>query len=191
MGRFVPQWRLREVRNIADALAYRAACCPVSRLLMLAEGKYLWPCAHIQLLVDPGLKVGEASSYVQVMQGARCVGTEFEVNLFEATIYFNGDLTSKKNWEKTTRSIVKELGWVIFFSPAARYQVLPRDEKRFLRVFVDAVLSGFQFKVDSTRPRFTLAKLRQIVEEELNPQAKEVLEYMPKLLRPYLGPDGW
>lgn len=56
---------------------------------------------------------------------------------------------------------------------------------------MDEVLKEHPFTLDSTRPRFTLAKLRQIVEEELSPQTKEVLTQMPKLLRPYLGPDGW
>ena len=191
MGQLVPEWRLREICNIADSLAYRAACCPVSRLLMIAEEKYLKPGAHIRLLIHPGLKVGEANTYIQRMQGAKCIDADYQVNLYEVTIYFNGDLSSKRNWEKTTRSIVKELGWAIFFSPAARWEVLARDQEAFLKRFVKAVLKEHPFSLHSTRPRFTLAKLRQIIEEELNPKTKEVLPHLPKLLQRYLGPDGW
>lgn len=191
MGKLVPEWRLREIRNIADTLAYHAACSPVSRLLMLAEEMYLKLGAHIRLLIHPGLKVGEASTYMQRLQGAKCIDADYQVTLTEITIYFNGDLSSKKNWEKTTRAIVKELGWVIFFSPAARWQVLARDKEAFLKAFVDAVLREQPFSFDAPRPRFTLAKLRQIVEDELNPKTKEVLPYLRKLLRRYLGADGW
>lgn len=191
MGKLVPEWRLREIRNIADTLAYHAACCPVSRLLTLAEEKYLKPGAHIRLLIHPGLKVGEANTYIQHLEGAKCVDAGYTANLFEVTIYFNGDLTSKTNWERTTRAIVKQLGWVIFFSPVARLQVLARDEEKFLKNFVDEVLEELPFKFDISRPRFTLAKLQAIVKDELNPKAREVLPHVPKLLRPYLGPDGW
>jgi hypothetical protein len=191
MGQLVPEWRLREIRNIADTLAYRAACCPVNRLLMLAEEKYLKPGAHIRLLINPRLKIGKAKTYIQHLKSAKCIDADYEVNLYEVTIHFNGDLSSKINWEKTTRAIVKELGWVIFFSPAARWQVLARNKKAFLESFVDAVLKEHPFTLAAIRPRFTLAKLRQIVEDELDPRAKEVLPHLAKLLRQYLGPYGW
>jgi len=191
MAKLVPEWRLREIRNIADALAYRAGCCPVSRFLMLAEEKYLKPNAHIRLIIHPGLEVGEATSYVQHLREAKNIDVGYSVDLFEVTICFNGDLTSKENWEKTTRGIVKELGRVIFFSPAARRVEVAVNEEAFLEDFLDEVLKEHPFTLDSTRPRFTLAKLREIVKEELNPKTREVLPHMAKLLQPYLGPDGW
>jgi len=194
MGKLVPEWRLREVRNIADALAFRAGCCPVSRFLMLAEKKYLEANAHIRLLVHPGLSVGEARTFIQKFKATN-IDAKYPVDLFEVTIYFNGDLTSKENWEKTSRDIVQQLGWVIFFSPAgspaARDIVEGADQEAFLEIFVDEVLKEHPFTLDTTRPRFTLAKLEQIVKEELHPKTEEVLQHMSKLLLPYLGPDGW
>ena len=84
-----------------------------------------------------------------------------------------------------------ELGKVIFFSEAAKTNVSVRNKKMFLDAFVNEVLENYTFSLDAQRPRFTLAKLRHIVDNDLHPSARMALPYLAKLLRPYLGPDGW
>lgn len=191
MIKSVPEWRLREIRNIADALAYRAASCPVNRFLMLAEEKYLKDGAHIRLRIHPNMKVGQADTYIQYLRGAEYGVGGYTADLFEVTIYFNGDLSTREKWEKTRIAIVRELGWVIFFSFAARRIEIGISEKVLLKIFVGEVKKKHPFTLDSTRPRFRLVKLQQIIQDELDPRAREFLSVMPKLLRPYLGPDGW
>lgn len=195
MGKLIPEWRLREIRNIADSIAFHSSNYPASILVNLAEEKYLKPSTHIRLFIHPGLKIGEALHYVQHFKKAKDVYAEYEVDVFQVTIYFNGDLTTVKGWKKTMRAVVRELGWVIFFSPAAKRPMVVRGEEEqveMVKIFTNKVLEGHLFAFSSSRPRFTLAKLREIVEKEFSTEAgKEILPYLAKFLRPYLGPDGW
>lgn len=191
MVKRVPEWRLMEIRNIAEVLAYSAARCEVNRFLVLAEEKYLKPNTRIRLRIHPGMKAGQVDSYVQCLKGAKYAVGSYPVDLYEVTIYFNGDLSTRKKWDGNRRAVVRELGGVIFFSSAANRIEIGVNEEAFLKVFVDAVMKEHPFTLGSARPRFRLVKLQQIVEEVLSPKAREVLSYVPKLLRPYLGPDGW
>jgi len=158
---------------------------------MLAEKKYLKLGAHIRLRIQAGLKDGEVKTYIQNFEKSECVDANYSVDLFKVTIFFNGDLSTREKWERTRRAIVRELGCVIFFSDAAKRQLISDNEEELLGLFVEAVIDVHPFNLDSTRPRFRLVKLQQIVEEIMNPKAREVLPYLPKLLRSYLGPDGW
>lgn len=195
MGKLISEWRLREIVNIADVMAFRAALCPVNRLLALSEEKYLKPGAHIRLFIHPGLKLGEATHYIQHLKEAKNVDGRFTVDLYEATIFFNGNLHNEATWKKTMRAIVQQLGAIIFFSPAAKRQVLVSDKQgqaKLIKVFVEEILKLHPFGLEDVRSKFTLAKLQRIIETEFDPEAKmELLPYLDKLLRRYLGPDGW
>ena len=189
----VPIWRLREIRNIADSISYRAALCPVARLAVVAEREYLKPTAHIRLFIDPKLKLGEASHYIQILRNATYGETPHSrVNLIEVTIYFNGDLTTRRKWRETSRAIVRELGKVIFFSNAAKKQVVENNEGKFVEDFVGYIMKKLPFVFDTTnRPRFMVAHLREIVNRYLHRKTREIVPNIQKLLNPYLGPDGW
>ncbi|MCK4291970.1 MAG: hypothetical protein KAY65_02140 [Planctomycetes bacterium] len=192
----VPVWRLREVRNIAESMAYRAGCCPVARLVNVAEREYLKPTAHIRLFIDPKLNVSHAYYYLQVLKNVQSEDDPgSKSDLIEVTICFNGDITTKYKWGKTARAIVTELGRVIFFSRAAKRRVLAEneeDEKKLIEYFVNCVLRKHPFAFDNTnRPRLMLAHLQEIVKRDMHKKTKEVLPHIQKLLMPYLGPDGW
>ena len=189
----IPVWRLREIRNIADSMVYRAACCPVGRLAIVAERGYLKPTAHIRLFIDPKLKVGGAYHYIQVLKNATYADDPTsKANLIEVTICFNGDLTTRGKWTKTMRGILREIGDIIFFSDAAKRPVVDQHHETLIDKFVKWVLKNHPFRVDTTnRPRLMLAHLQEIVRHDLYEQTREVLPHMQRLLMPYLGPDGW
>lgn len=192
----VSAWRLREIRNIADSMVNLAGCCPVGRLVISAEKKYLKSTAHIRLFIDPKLNVGEAYHYIQILKDAKYGDSPHsKVNLINVTIYFNSDTTTRYKWRKTARAIVRQLGLVIFFSSAVERQVIVESEEekeKLIEYFVNRVLRKLPFASENTnRPRLMLAHLQEIVKRDMHKGTKEVLPHMQKLLMPYLGPDGW
>jgi|GEM_PF-5608885 len=92
MSNSIPLWRLHEIRNIADTIAFRAAYCPVPAEAMALERKLLKPEAHVHLVVDSKLEPGEAIHYVQKRKGAVRVVDGKSVNLVQVIICFNADL---------------------------------------------------------------------------------------------------
>jgi len=190
---FIPLWRLREIRNIADSMVYRAALCPVGRLVIAAEKEYLRPNAHIRLLIDPTLPRGDAYHYIQILKNARYSSNPSEkADLIEVTICFNGDLRTKEIWKKTMRSTVKELGQIIFFSPAAKRILVSQDPEKLVSKFVNCVLKNHPFSFKSTtRPRLMLAHLLEIVKHDLSKETREILPHVRGLLMSFLWPDGW
>jgi hypothetical protein len=189
----VPVWRLREIRNIADTIAYRAALCPGARLAIVAEREFLKQTAHIRLFIDPKLKLGEAYHYIQILRNATYGDAPHsKVDLIEVTICFNGELTTRHKWRETSRAIVRELGKVIFFSKAAKRQVVVKNERKFIEDFVNYMTKKLPFAFDTTnRPRLMVAYLREIVNRYLHRKTREVVPHIQRLLAPYLGPDGW
>lgn len=196
MRKLVTAWRLREIRNMADSIAYRAAQSAIATLVVVAEKKHLKPTAHIRLFIDPKLNAGEAYHYIQICKNARYGDdlTSSKADLIEVTICFNGDLSSLEKRRKTNRAILKELGKVIFFSDAAKRKLAIRDsetENAIIKEFVDEIMKKHALIIESSRSRFTLAELDQIVKQNLHTQTRQVLRHMQKLLMPYIGPDGW
>jgi hypothetical protein len=188
----IPVWRLREIRNIADTMAYRAAHCPVGRLAMVAEKNYLKDNAHIRFLVDPKLKIDGAYHYIQILKNAEHGSMRYKTDLIKVTICFNGDLSTKSNWRKTSAAILTQLAQIIFFSEATKRLVVVADEQQFINDFVNYVLKKHPFKFDSTnRPRLMYAHLQEITKKDLHKKTKMVLRDMKRLLMIHLGPDGW
>lgn len=189
----IPVWRLRQIRNIADTVAYRAACCPFATVLMVTEAELLKPEAHIHLVINPSLEAGEAQNYIVFTDASHAL-SKSPVRLIRVIIYFSGDLTTKEGWEKAARAVAEQLAWVAFFSEAAKRQVLcatQAEQQQVVSAFVEVIMRERCFEFEATRPRFTLAKLRQIVRHDLHRAAKTVEPHVQSLLLPYLGPDGW
>jgi len=192
MDPLVSQWRLREIRNLADTIAFRAACCPLATVVTVAEAKYLKPEAHIRLVINPSLPPGEAGHYVQMLEGEDPESAG-PVTLIRVVIHFNADLTSKEGWKAGARAVSEELGQVVFFSEAARRPLVcpAADRRKVVAAFAEEILSRRMKEFEATRPRFSLAKLREIVRHDLHPASRELEPHLQKLLLAYLGPDGW
>jgi hypothetical protein len=68
----IPVWRLREIRNIADTITFRAACCPLAAVVLVTERRLLKPLAHIRMVINPSLKPSDTHFYIQQpRRGAR------------------------------------------------------------------------------------------------------------------------
>lgn len=193
MHSLVPLWRLREIRNAADTLAFRAACCPLAVVAIVSESKLLKPEAHIRLAVNPRLDLGEAISYVQKIK-VNNPNDNSQFTVYKATICFNGDLTTKAGWKEAAQAVARELAEVAFFTPAAKRQLVCRsaaEKNQVIKTFADAIVNARLSEFGIPRPRFSLAKLREIVTEDLRPAARELEPHIRRLLLPHLGPDGW
>jgi len=194
----IPLWRLREIRNIADTIAFRAAHCPVPAEAMALESKLLKPEAHIHLMIDPKLEHGEAIHYVQKRKGAVRIKDGASVDLVRVTICFNADLSTIAGWRKAARAVLEQLAWVGFFSEEAALRpcasTSDSEEEQMVDAFVDRTMERTDRQFGAARPRFTLARLNQLVEEadgftELLKQ--EIRPHFQRLLSSYLGADGW
>ncbi|MGB2824404.1 MAG: hypothetical protein WBF17_25740 [Phycisphaerae bacterium] len=193
MDPLVAEWRLRGIRNLADTLAFRAACCPLATVVTVAEAKFLKPEAHIRLVINPRLSPGEAGHYVQMLPGED-PESRAPVTLIRVVIHFNADLTHKEGWQAGARAVAEELGWIVFFSEAAKRPVVcesEAEERKVVAAFAEEIVSRRIREFEATRPRFSLAKLRDIVRHDLHPASRELEPHLQKLLLGYLGPDGW
>lgn len=187
MAQAIPLWRLREIRNIADTIVFRAACCPLAAVILVTEKRYLKPNAHIFPCIDGNLCVDEARSYVQEIP---LKGGDKEIR---AIIYFNGDLTTKRKWRATARALLEQLGHIALFSEAAKRREAERSEayvRGAVDAFVDEMMKLRGDDYAAYRPRFPLALLRDLVERQFRP-GSHLKEHMQRLLWPYLGPYGW
>ncbi len=188
MAEVIPLWRLREIRNIADTIVFRAACCPLAAAILITEKRFLKPNAHICPYIDGSLRVGDARSYVQV------ISLDEGEEEIRAVIYFNGDLTTKRKWRATARAVVEQLGYVALFSEAALRPELNRSrayESRCVDEFVDEMMDLRGDDFAAYRPRFSLALLTDLVERQFGRESQYLKEHMQRLLWPYLGPYGW
>jgi len=193
MDPLVPVWRLREIRNLADSIAFQAACYPLATVVTIAEAKLLKPAAHVRLVINPHLSVGEAGHYIQMLEG---VDPESQacVTLIEVTIHFNADLTSKEGWQAAARAVAEELGWIVFFSDAAKRPFVcgsKAEERKLVAAFAEEIVSQRVTETEAIRPRFSLARLREIIREEFRPASRVLEPHLQGLLSQYLGPDGW
>ncbi len=188
----VPAWRFKEIQNIADSTVFRASFCPIGRMVLIAENEYLKLNSHIRLMVDPTMPLGTARKEIAVSDKKGVSGpiTEAPCTFHEVAIYFNGDIGTKKNWDELTRALLRVLGEIIFFSDAAKRLVVVSDEAKFLDKFVENVMTSQPFAIRTVRPRFYLARLKDIIENEMRDSAPEMLPHLQRFLWSYLGPDG-
>ena len=188
MAKKIPLWRLREIRNIADTIVFRAACCPLAAVFLVTEKLFLKPNAHIVPQIDGSLGLGQARSYVQEIM---LDGGEKEIHVI---IHFNGDLSTKQNWRATARAMLEQLGHVVLFTNAAlRPGVVsnPEEERKCVDAFVEEMMKLRGDDYAAYRPRFPLAFLNDLVEQRFSPASKYLKEHIQRLLWPYLGPYGW
>ena len=189
MSQSIPLWRLREKRNLADTIAFRAAHCPVPAETMALEKTLLKPDAHIHLVVDANRPAGSAGYYLQK-------ATRTGAAAIRVTVHFTANLGTMAGWRQAARAVLEQLASVAFFSEASRhtYLVEPELEQPMIDAFVERVMQRTDRQFAAARPRFTLARLNEIVEEgeeftELRKQ--EISSHFQRLLAPYLGADGW
>lgn len=197
----IPQWRLQEIRNVADTVVARAAYCLVGRPAQIAGNELLKKFSHIRLCLNPRMKLGTAKTHIKTLENIKPEPEFHWLSIscfYSITIQFNGNIDTKDGWIATCRALVKELGRVIFFSDASEKRIenlTPSEKRRFLESFADEVVKKLPFTFNDARPRFTLAKLRDIVGNELEPHngntcAQQVMPFLQTLLWPYLGHDG-
>lgn len=197
MAQRIPLWRLREIRNIADTIAFRAAHCPVPAEAMALESKLLKPEAHVHLVVDPKLEPGNAIHYVQKRDRAVRIEDGTSADLIRVIICFNANLGTMAGWRKAARAVLEQLAWVGFFSEAALRPYAAtskRQEQQMVDAFVEEVMRRTDRQFGAARPRFTLARLHEIVEEGeafTKLLKQDIRPHFQRLLSPYLGADGW
>lgn len=200
-SKFIPEWRLQEIRNIADTVVARAVSCLIGRLAAIAENELLKNYSHIRLCLNPRLKPGTAKGKVRVFENVECRSEHHlfrAKHFFSVTIQFYADIGTKDGWMRTSRALVRELGKVIFFSEASKKEIKglsPNEKLKFLNDFLEEILSRQPFAFDAARPSFTIAKLRDIIENDLDRYnsascKQEVWPSLQRLLFLYLGHDG-
>jgi len=196
MAGAIPRWRLREICNIADFISFRGTFCAVGGPAMVLENQLLRADAHIRMVMNPALSNKE----IRLTEDARKLwdGKPYASDIREErieTVEFNCDPLDMDDWEALCRRLLRELAKLAFFSASAAKKVLlmtPGEQEAFLNQFCDKMIKQRGTYFATSRPRFTLARLREIARKGLNKGAWEAFgEDIQSFLTHYLGSEGW